>query len=71
MGQTAEVHDNNSVPLEVSSLQHDEVFPDEDAAAAAVSDSDVMINSTSVFDFAVKCLRRHRPDLPAVVSKPE
>jgi len=53
----------DDLPLEVS-VELDDVFMDEDPAAA-VNDSET--SSTSVFDFAVACLRRQRPDKLAVV----
>ena len=58
----------DDVPLEVSGMGLDDVFVDEDPVTA-VNDFELM-SSTSVFDFAVQCLRRQQPDKPAVVSQP-
>ena len=59
---------DDDVPLEISGMGLDDVFVDDDSVTA-VDDFELM-SSTSVFDFAVQCLRRQRPDKPAVVSKP-
>jgi len=56
----------DDLPLEVS-VELDDVFTDEDSATA-VNDSDA--SSSSVFDYAIACLRRQQPDKTAVVSTP-
>jgi len=51
----------------VVSAELDDVFLDEDEDEVT-SANDVETSSTSVFDFAMACLRRQRPDKTAVVS---
>ena len=48
--------------LEVTSDELDEVFTDDDTV-------DSEMNTTSVFDFAIACLRRQRPDKTALVNE--
>lgn len=54
-------------PAEVGSADLDNVFIDEDSSTAVDYDE---WNCSSVFDFAMACLRRQPPDRIAVVSRP-
>jgi len=58
----------DDLPLEVSAAELDDVFIDEGLFTA---DNDSDLSSTSVFDFAVACLRRQPPDKTALVSQPD
>jgi len=58
---------DDGVPAEAGSTDLDDVFIEEDFVSAVNDDEEV--SCTSVFDFAVACLRRQHPDRPALVIR--